>query len=278
MFKGFKLTLNEAEFLSSNGEYSKLLREKQDKIVDKFNEVLLSNGKINADEIIEEWFPAGSYHVFISHSHKDIELAEKFANWLYDKFRLTSFLDSHVWGYANNLLKELNEKYARNGEDTYAYEPAISNAAHVYLMLSTALTEAIDKSECLFFINTENTLENMKIEGGQEESRTASPWIMHELKMSAMIRKHLSADRQEQITKGLGVEQLEESARFSFSVPTEHLFKIDIDSLSMWLSDCGLNLKWRTLSELIKCMENQKKEFDALDSLYALVEDEKDGK
>ncbi|HHQ4809681.1 TPA: hypothetical protein ACSP29_004122, partial [Aeromonas veronii] len=200
MFKGFKLKLNEAVFLSSNGEYSNLLREKKDRIVDKFNEVLLSNGKIDADKIIDEWFPAGEYHVFISHSHKDRELAEKFANWLYDKFRLTSFLDSHVWGYANNLLKELNEKYASNGGDGYVYESAISNAAHVYLMLSTALTEAIDKSECLFFINTENTLENMKIEGGHEESRTASPWIMHELKMSAMIRRHLSADRKEQTT------------------------------------------------------------------------------
>lgn len=280
MYKGFDLTLNESDFLSSNGEYSQLLSERREKIVDKFNEVLLNNGKIDGDKIIEEWFPTGKYHVFISHSHKDLELAEAFANWLYEKFKITSFLDSHVWGYANNLLKELNEKYAKNGEDTYAYQPAISNAAHVYLMLSTALTEVIDKSECLFFINTENALENMKIEGSQDESRTASPWIMHELKTAALIRRHLSLDREEYVTKGLSCESFKESADFSFSVPTEHLSKIDENSLSTWVNDCCVEYDSVSLSQFLQCINDEKKEFDALDVLYAssiIVEDKIDG-
>ncbi|ETZ11559.1 hypothetical protein AJ90_19310 [Vibrio parahaemolyticus M0605] len=267
MFKGFELTLSESDFLSNYGLYSELLRKTQEKIADKFNEVLLNDGKINADKIMEEWFPSGQYHVFISHSHKDLELAEQLANWLYEKFKLTSFLDSHVWGYANNLLKDLNEKYARNGEETYAYEPAISNAAHVYLMLSTALAEVIDKSECLFFINTENALENMQIEGSQAKSRTASPWIMHELKTSAMIRRRYSSDREESVTESAGLESLEKSAGFSFSVPTEHLFKLDQSNLSKWAKDCcveGNSVGFR------RWLLDEKKEFDALDVLYTL--------
>lgn len=270
MFKGFELTLSESDFLSNSGRYSESLRMTQDKIVDKFNEVLLSDGKIDADKIIEEWFPSGQYHVFISHSHKDLELAEQLANWLYEKFKLTSFLDSHVWGYANNLLIDLNEKYARNGEETYAYEPVISNAAHVYLMLSTALAEAIDKSECLFFINTENALENMQIKGSQAESRTASPWIMHELKTSAMIRRRYSSDREERLLESAGLESLEKSASFSFSVPTEHLLKLDQSNLSKWVEDCGVEYDAGSLrlKDWIQCVSNEKKEFDALDVLY----------
>lgn len=273
MYKGFELSLSETNFLSNNGKYSQLLRERQDTIVDKFNEVLLSDGKIDADKIIEEWFPKGQYHIFISHSHKDLELAEQLANWLYEKFKLTSFLDSHVWGYANNLLKELNEKYARSGEEMYAYDPAISNASHVYLMLSTALSEAIDKSECLFFINTENTLDNMEIKGSQVESRTASPWIMHELKTSSMIRRGYSSDRQQKIVAesyGLESESTEKSASFSFSVPTEHLAKIDENTLSKWVDDCDVEYDIVSFTQLMQCISNEKKEFEALDVLYSL--------
>lgn len=272
MYKGFELSLSEGDFLSNNGEYSELLNERQSTIVDKFNEVLLSDGTIDADKIIEEWFPKGQYHIFISHSHKDLELAEKLANWLYEKFKLNSFLDSHVWGYANNLIKELNEKYARSGEETYVYEPAISNAAHVYLMLSTALSEAIDKSECLFFINTENALQNMEIKGSQVESRTASPWIMHELKTSSMIRRSYSSDRLNIVNENLGLESasIEKSASFSFSVPTEHLAEIDESTLSTWIDECGVEYGFSSFRQYLQCTANEKKEFDALDILYGL--------
>ncbi len=268
MYKGFELTLSDSDFLSSDGEYSDLLKENREKIVNKFNEVLLKNGKIDADKIIEDWFPTGKYHVFISHSHKDIELAEQFANWLYDKFKLTSFLDSHIWGYANNLLRELNENYAKNGEDTYAYEPAISHAAHVYLMLSTALSEVIDKSECLFFINTNNTLENIQIKGSEVESRTASPWIMHELKTSAIIRRYKSLDREKLISESTGLEALEKSAGFSFSVPTEHLTKINETGLSKWAEDCGVEHYSDNIFLWAINLKKQKTGFDALDALY----------
>ncbi|EGR4262178.1 hypothetical protein ACT7TO_003282 [Vibrio cholerae] len=270
MYKGFELKLDETDFLLNDGEYSKLLREGQGNIVNQLNEVLLSNGKIDADKIIEEWFPAGRYHVFISHSHKDLELAEKLANWLHQNFRLTSFLDSHIWGYANDLLRCLNEKYARSGESTYAYDPAISNAAHVYLMLSTALTEVIDKSECLFFINTQNTLDNMKIEGSQEEARTGSPWIMHELKTSAMIRRHSSEGRMVVTARNVSNESLEKSSSFSFSVPTEHLSRIDKNCLLSWLKECDEIYEHVWGKSSFKCKRAKKYEFDALDVLYNL--------
>ena len=272
MYKGFELSLSNTDFLSNNGEYSQLLKEMKGTIVDKFNEVLLSDGKIDADKIIEEWFPRGQYHIFISHSHKDAELAEHLANWLYEKFNITSFLDSHIWGYANNLLKDLNEKYARKNEETYNYEPAISNAAHVYLMLSTALTEVIDKSECLFFINTKNTLENMEIKGSQTETRTASPWIMHELKMSSMIRRIYSSDRPVPGLENYRDESLQKNANFSFSVPTEHLVQIDENILLKWLDDCCVEYGSGGFYHNLTCIINEKKEFKALDVLYGFSE------
>lgn len=267
MYRGFELSLNETDFLLNNGEYSQLLSETKGAIVKKLDEIMLSDGKIDADKIIEEWFPKGEYHVFISHSHKDAKLAENLANWLYKKFKITSFLDSHIWGYANNLLKDLNEKYARKDEESYIYEPAISNAAHVYLMLSTALTEVIDKSECLFFINTKNTLEDIEIKESQIESRTASPWIMHELKTSSMIRRRLSSERKVLVSEDYSSELLGKSVSFYFSVPTEHLTKIDESTLINWL-----NHNFSDIAHSCYRIKKEYKEYKALDGLYHLCE------
>ncbi|HCG8581356.1 TPA: toll/interleukin-1 receptor domain-containing protein [Vibrio parahaemolyticus] len=269
MYVGYELTLENIDVLENDSKYTDYLNQESDSIVEKFNEVLLSDGKIDASKVIDEWFPNGEYHIFISHSHKDRKIAEHLANWLYEKFNLTSFLDSHVWGYANNLLKELNDKYAKSGDELYAYEPAISNAAHVYLMLSTALTEAIDKSECLFFINTPNTLQDLHIEGGEVESRTASPWIMHELKTSSMLRKEHREMKGGFSMESAGNESVQKNAEFSFNVPTEHLVKIDEAVLSQWVNDCEPDFVTHSIFRW-PLMEH-KKEFEALDILYTLT-------
>ncbi len=42
----------------------------------------------------------------LSHSHKDKKLAIEFAEWLKKEAGLTTFIDSCILGYSNELLKK----------------------------------------------------------------------------------------------------------------------------------------------------------------------------
>ena len=64
-------------------------------------------------------------------------------------------------------------------------------AYHSLMMLSTALTEMIYKTECIIFFNTPQSI-NMaseldKIKKNSKQS-TISPWIYHELSMTTMLQ------------------------------------------------------------------------------------------
>ncbi len=269
MYKGFNLKLENISKLESDGKYSEELKANKKKITSKFHELILSDGYLDAEELMKAWFPKSEYHVFISHSHKDAEIAECLANWLYENFGLKSFIDSHVWGYANKLLQELNDLYARKDGDTYDYAPAIANAAHVHLMLSTALNEVIDKTECLFFLNTDNTLKKTLLKNGFEESRTASPWIMSELKISSLIRKKLSRERGVVYkSESVGIESITESAKFLYSAPTDHLSDLSEEDLVSWLDDCTTHFE-RSFIPI-----NISRDYKALNKLYeqAIIE------
>ena len=264
MYKGFNLKLEDASKLENDGKYSEDLIANKKRITSKFHELILSDGYLDAEELMKTWFPKNEYHVFISHSHKDAEIAECLANWLHENFGLKAFIDSHVWGYANELLQELNDLYAKKDAETYNYAPAIANAAHVHLMLSTALNEVIDNAECLFFLNTDNTLEKTLLKNGFEESRTASPWIMSELKTSSIIRKKLSHDRN-LVRKSISMEGMTESAKFLYSAPTEHLIDLSEDDLVNWLDGCTTYLDYSFRISIVS------RDYQALNKLYEQV-------
>jgi len=219
MYKGFNLKLENTSKLKSDGRYSEELKANKKKIKSKFKELMLSDGYLDAEELMKAWFPKNEYHVFISHSHKDVEIAECLANWLHENFGLKSFIDSHVWGYANELLKELNDL---------------------------------------------NALEKTLLKNGFEESRTASPWVMSELKISSLIRKKLSRD-----WSVAGMESITDSAKFLYSAPTDHLSELSEEDLVDWLNDCTTSCgNSGSLSIVLRHC------YDALDKLYeqAIIE------
>ena len=155
-------------------------------------EFILENGHIDGTALRDHWFNIIDADIFLSHSHKDIEKVKGFAGWLYDRFKLTSFIDSCVWGYCDDLLKEIDNTYCwQPKSETYNYNLRNYTTTHVHTMLSSALTEMIDRSECVIFFNTPNSialsdeLDNVKSE---KKANTLSPWIYHELSVSSMIR------------------------------------------------------------------------------------------
>ena len=138
------------------------------------------------------WFQMEDVDVFISHSHKDIVKVKAFAGWLYDEFGITAFIDSCVWGYCDELLKQIDERYCKNKKgDTYNYNLRNYTTSHVHMMLSTALTEMIDKTECIMFYNSPNSVsmaDDLKKMDKEGKKVTLSPWIYYELAMTKMTR------------------------------------------------------------------------------------------
>tara|TARA_B110000211_G_C14089857_1_gene558413 strand:- start:5161 stop:5901 length:741 start_codon:yes stop_codon:yes gene_type:complete len=202
-----------------------------------------SDGNIDGTALSNEWFPdIGEIHVFISHSHQDLGLARMLANWLYDNFRIKSFIDSEIWGYADNLLKEIDNKYAKNTcGTTYNYDIRNQTTSHVHMMLSSALNTMIDKSECLIFLNTENALRPSDY---KDEDRTSSPWIMSEIHTSTIIRKNMIPGIRE-FTKTAGLEHyrsLNESVmdatspNIDYKVDISHLNKVFESTLLNWVN------------------------------------------
>jgi hypothetical protein len=191
----------------------------------------------------EIWFPKiQGKHVFISHSHDDVELALKLAGWLKQRFGLESFIDSTVWGYADELLKMIDDKYCKiDGEDFYDYRRARVSASNVYISLSKALDAVIDCCECLIFINTDNSTEKTSLASQiRDQDSTYSPWIMSELRTSEIIRPNPVIDRR--IIFIEGESAMYKSAEVtksrdlsvSYALPTEHLHKLGLDKLRRW--------------------------------------------
>lgn len=114
---------------------------------------LLDNGHIDGTAVKETQFSIAKADVFISHSHKNIEKVKAFTGWLKEKFGLIAFIDSCVWGYCDDLLKLIDDRFCKHQDGkTYDYKLRNYTTSHVHTMLSAALLGMIDRTECLIFL------------------------------------------------------------------------------------------------------------------------------
>ena len=162
---------------------------------DSLKNYIYKNGHIDGSALKKHWFSIGKADVFLSHSHNDINKVKAFAGWLYDTFGLTSFIDSCSWGYCDDLLQEIDDEYCKNKSgDTYNYKLRNYTTSHVHMMLSSALSQMIDNTECIIFFDTPNSIvlkdELANVKKGDKQA-TLSPWIYHELSMSSLIQTTL---------------------------------------------------------------------------------------
>lgn len=165
------------------GNHKQIIKESLDKY-------LSVDGELKASEIEKDWFPSFKADVFLSHSHKDEKDVIALAGLLND-FGLTAFIDSCVWGYADKLLRQIDNEYCVSKTnpdgsiDSYDYQKRNQSTAHVHMMLNGALMKMMDSTECLIFLDTPNSLKTKDISSGT----TNSGWIYSELLMSKFLRK-----------------------------------------------------------------------------------------
>lgn len=239
MFAGFNIKINDndmsdlfvnnipCEFLNEQKEAIKeecFIKKDEMKILFEsiFDE---TDGTIDGTKVQNDWFPEIEADIFLSHSHKDIKLAKKLASWLDEKFGLKTFIDSNVWGYADDLLKKIDDEYCFK-DGYYIYERRNLTTSHVHMMLNVALSKMIDKCECIFFLNTPNSIklsESMK-------SQTSSAWIYSELILSKIIRKKTRKEHRQPFI----IVQDSAEVNMNHDAPIDHLEEIDFDDLYNW--------------------------------------------
>ena len=267
MYRGFKLNINDSifaqfikgliplpDYLKGNDTAYKFYYSKGKVLFDKQKRIITENlkqyvigesGVIDGTKLQNDWFPQINCDIFISHSHKDEDLAIALAGWLYETFKLDSFIDSCIWGYADDLLKIIDEEHCKNANKSYNYKLRNYSTSHVHMMLNMALMQMIDKSECLFFLNTPNSIDLSNI-----ETRTLSPWIYSEIGISQMIEKKRIR------TKCFST--LDESLKVSYLLDLSHLQSINHHKLLEW-NNCGL-IKESALDQLYTILPSPKKQ------------------
>lgn len=236
MYKKFNIeNVNIEANASYVQKYKKLFEERRSQIRQQLDNYILQDGVIDGAKIQSEWFPDDKeIQIFISHSHKDEELAVNLACWIYEHFGIVSFIDSCVWGYSKELLKKIDVKYCKKEDDLYDYDKRNYSTSHVHMMLVTALNKMINRSECLFFLNTQNSIHFKGI-----EERTLSPWIYAELEMTRTIQLTVPQRLMPSScfsSTGEQHKRINESSdlRISYPVNTGQLTTIDNRVLMQW--------------------------------------------
>lgn len=220
----FKLTINKDDNFIDTERYKsiglKMFEKYKNDTTESFHN-WINTKKQDGDMISKEWFPIDDYDVFISHSHKDEDLALALSGWLYEKHGIKAFVDSCVWGYSNDLLKELDKKYSLNKDNkTYDYETRNITTAHVHMMLMIALSKTMDKSEAIFFLNTPNSIH---VDFSTKKEKTFSPWIYGELQMANLLQNDYLVHLEYQ-----------QKVSISYLADTEGFIPISDDDLKNW--------------------------------------------
>ena len=150
---------------------------------------LVSTNIIDGDQLSNLLFNLEDVDAFISYSHKDKDLASKFASFLQETFNLKVFLDCNTWRSSDQLLKVIDEKYCKNNDNkTYSYEKRNISTSHIHSMLSTAIFKQITKSKFVFFLNTQNSVPTVN-SSFNEKNTTLSPWIYEEIVFTETLIK-----------------------------------------------------------------------------------------
>lgn len=199
MFSGYNLKIKKCFFKNKKKSFEEYIEIGEQHLNSRINDYkndlnhYVHNGTINGSELQSNSFPTVDADIFISHSHKDKNLANALAGWLHEEFGLDVFIDSNVWGYSEELLEIINSKYSNKRRDTdrgYLYDHQACNIAsqHVNIMLSIALQKMIDKVECIMLLNTDNSISVFNDDDKQFNS-TYSPWLYSEIICTQIVRK-----------------------------------------------------------------------------------------
>lgn len=238
MYKAFKIDGNELNMEIDNSlieDYKNLGKIEFENAKSRINSNLEAfkdnNGAIDGSKLSNNWFPQMEADVFISHSHKDFDTALILAGIMVSK-NLTPFIDSCVWGYADNLLKAIDKKYCKNeGSVYYDYNKRNYSTSHVHMMLTIALTKMLYNTECLIFLNTPNSIYPKNDIPTDYSDATLSPWIYAEMEMTNFLKPQ-TKEKHRIVQKAFseGIEDL----KIVHTSKTPNIEKVSVSDFINW--------------------------------------------
>jgi hypothetical protein len=245
VYRGFNLTVSDKKIFDrwyAFGQAAKITKNWEE-----FSDLrdYLEGQAINGTRVKADWFANAGSDIFLSHSHADEDLAIGIAGFLKQELGLSSFIDSLVWGHSNKLLKAIDDDHCWLDEkkEVYDYNKRNYSTSHVHMMLGTALTEMIDRCECVIFINTPQSIQATDSKKGTEET-TGSPWIYHELATTKLIRRQSERRKKILMQKSRRVVTAEAMAMDSmrelhvnYEVPLAHLKSLSVTQLTTWANE-----------------------------------------
>lgn len=218
MHKGF--VLENLEISQQSIRKGQLMQNEYSHQISDFLEKMIFDYPVNdGNEIMNNYFSTVNADIFLSHSHTDLNLALAVAGLLKDKFDLNTFVDTLVWGSANDLLSKFDHKYSVSDIDSkyFDYTKRNFSTSHIHNMLLVAITKMIDKAECFIFLKTKNSMPHKL----GVEDRTLSPWVFSEIEISRIIEKRPIV-RDKNYTK-----RMNESLNISYAPNMGHLKILD---------------------------------------------------
>jgi hypothetical protein len=229
MFSRFNLELDK-EFSIDCRDIEEINKKIKKDIDEVFEKYVGKDGVIDGTGLQEEWFKDVKADVFISHSHNDEGIAVKLAAWLYKNFGLISFIDSFVWGSADELLKKIDNLYCKQESGYYDYEKRNFSTNHVHMMLSIALGKIINKSESIFFLNTSESLSTKDT----IENKTYSPWIYSEIFTANIIQKIPPERYKHIINKHFASAEKKNKLSVEYLLELDEFIDLDYKDLIKW--------------------------------------------
>jgi hypothetical protein len=250
MFSGFNLKVNissftQAKYPNSYQVGKDLFKAQRTILEGQVKLKKLADGSIDGAALEREWFPQIDADIFLSHSHINEEVAFILAGLFKSKLDLVTFIDSAVWGYSPNLLREIDNVHCYNQESgTYDYYKRNGSTSHVHLMLASSLSKMIDNCECIIFLNTPDSIKPKEV-----IQSTFSPWIYTEISTTRLIRKRSPEEhpcRKNRLIKGLFSEKnykfVYENLVISHQVELSHLNDLDEIDLKKWINHGNKNV------------------------------------
>lgn len=241
MHRAFNVKLDSNQYLN----YVNTKQYENDKSISlqKLRKIINSYNIIRAHEIKKLLLPSKHYDIFISHSHKDLELAKGLSNYLQLFFGVSCFIDSLYWGDIDELQEELNRMHLHEdkatGKEYYDHQSTMEVAKHANMILASALTEMIDNCECVFFLNTDNSV----ISGSEaiNKNKTYSPWIYHEVFTTSIIHRKETGRR-----AALEEQQIRDNAikplpQFIYNLDLTGMTNLNDDDILNWWGKVNSN-------------------------------------
>lgn len=182
--------------------------------------------EIDAEILIQRWFPSIDADVFISHSHGDIDLIMSLSGWLKQKCGLTPFVDFSSWKYITTLIEKIQNKNGNMNEADVLL--------HGHIMLATSLMRMIAKCKCILFVKTPNSIHQSTSLNRSESIH--SPWIFLEMVMSEI----LLSQRPNVISKETLTESLDKII-IKYPRTIDHLTRLSASNIKDWANNLNKN-------------------------------------